>query len=77
MKQSRAGEPGEMSHFVTLWWPSVSGVSGAIRGAHLHWTLDTPDNAQPAANLIDDTQNSNYKAFLSHLKKDTQIRHDS
>ena len=72
MKQSRAGERGEMSHFVTLWWPSVSGVSGAIRGAHLHWTLDTPDNTQPAANLIDDTQNINYQAFLSHFKTTTK-----
>ena len=44
-------------------------VSGAIRGssAHLHWTLDTPDkdNTQSAANIIDDTQNSNYQRGLS------------
>ena len=66
------GREGEMSHFVTLWWPSVSGYRGpsGAHTAHLHWTLetlDTPDtdNTQPAAKLIDDTQNINYyEAFL-------------
>lgn len=72
MKQSREGERGRCHTLLHSGDHQYQGIgpSGA-HTAHLHWTLetlDTPDkdnNTQPAAKLIDDTQNINYEAFLS------------
>ena len=76
MKQSWRERGGDVTLCYTLVTISIR-VSGA-HTAHLHWTvetLDTPDkdNTQPAAKLIDDTQNSNYEAFLYRALKEQNL----
>ena len=77
MKQSREGERGRCHTLLHSGDHQYQGIGGhrGLATAHLHWTLetlDTPDtdNTQPAAKLIDDTQNINYmRPFSISLKE--------